>query len=485
MERMNRRGVIVTMKRFIVLVAFVAALCGTADIPDTPAGKRLAQFLAAFDAGDRDALVRFHSEGSALGPPAPRPEQFADMDLNFRKRTGGMDLKTIETKSAHEIVAVLKQRETDNYVRIRVSVETEPPHRVNDIVIGPGERPASEPPPARMTEADLIAAVKQRLAKLVAEDRFSGVVLVARNGKPVLEQAHGYADREKKIPNNLNTRFALGSMNKMMTAVAVAQLAQAGKIKFNDPVGKYLPGYPNQDVANKVTVHHLLTHTGGVGDIFGPQFRENKEKLRELKDYVALYGSRAPQFEPGAKFSYANYGFLLLGVIIENVSGKSYYDYVRDHVFKPAGMTQSGFFARDEDTPNRANGYTHSPQGLKDNRDTLPWRGTSAGGGYSTAGDLLKFAQALLSHKLLDVEHTSVVTTGKVDAMRAKYAYGVMEDTRDGVRQIGHGGGAPGMNADLVIMPDNGYVVVALANLDPPAAENVSRFAVARLPVSQ
>ena len=151
--------------------------------------------------------------------------------------------------------------------------------------------------------------------------------------------AYGLADREKKVANKLDTRFRIGSMNKMFTAVSILQLVQAGKIKLTDPLGKYITDYPNQDVATKVTIHHLLTHTGGTGDIFGPEFDAHRLELKTLNDYVALYGKRAPAFEPGSRWVYSNYGMVLLGVVVERVSGQSYYDYVAEHVYKPAGMT--------------------------------------------------------------------------------------------------------------------------------------------------
>src|SRR5690349_9914535 len=116
----------------------------------------------------------------------------------------------------------------------------------------------------------------------------------------------------------------MGSMNKMFTATAILQLVQAGKIKLDDPLGKYLPDYPNKDVATKVTIHHLLTHTGGTGDIFGPEYQAHRLELKTLQDYVKLYGSRGLAFEPGSKWEYSNYGFILLGVIIERISGVDY-----------------------------------------------------------------------------------------------------------------------------------------------------------------
>src|SRR4029079_2195034 len=136
-------------------------------------------------------------------------------------------------------------------------------------------------------------------------------------------------DREKKTPNTLKTRFRLGSMEKMFPAVATLQLVQNGKPDLNVSFGNQLTEYPNKGVASKVTIEQMLSHTGGTGDIFGPEFDKNRLELKTLLDYVKLYGNRGPEFQPGSQWKYSNYGFLLLGVIVEKVSGQSYYDYVR------------------------------------------------------------------------------------------------------------------------------------------------------------
>jgi len=168
------------------------------------------------------------------------------------------------------------------------------------------------------------------------------VWLWAKDGKAITSGARGKADREKGIDNTLNTRFRIGSMNKMFTAVATLQLVERGKLSLDDMIGKILPDYPNANVASKVKVRHLLSHTGGTGDIFGPEFEAHRLELKTLQDYVKLYGKRDLQFEPGTKWEYSNYGFLLLGVLIEKVSGKSYYDFVAENIYKVARMANSG-----------------------------------------------------------------------------------------------------------------------------------------------
>jgi len=335
----------------------------------------------------------------------------------------------------------------------------------------------------QLSETDLAAAVRAELGRRASSDSFSGAVLVAKQDRPIVSVAYGLADRERQLPNTVETRFRLGSMNKMFTAVATLTLVEAGKVALDDPLGKHLPDYPEPEVRSKVTLRHLLTHTGGTGDIFGPQFAEKRLALRTHADYLALYGARKLLFEPGNEWRYSNYGFVLLGAIIERVSGRGYYDYVRDHVYTPAGMTRTG--SEPEDTPvaERSVGYTklRTGQTWENNRDTLPYRGMAAGGGYSTTTDLLRFATALTSNRLLKAEHTASLTATTVAARGGSYGLGFMERNFDGGTAFGHGGGAPGMNGEL-LMFRSGYVVVVLANLDPPAATEVARFIAARLP---
>jgi CubicO group peptidase (beta-lactamase class C family) len=335
-----------------------------------------------------------------------------------------------------------------------------------------------------LTEPQLVAALREKVEADAASGRFSGAVLLARHGKVLFSTAKGMADREKQKPNTLETRFRMGSMNKMFTATAVLQLVQAGKVSLDAPVGRYLVDYPNKEVATKVTVHHLLTHTGGTGDIFGPEYEKHRLELRTLADYAKLYGQRPLRFEPGTRWEYSNYGFILAGLIVERASGQSYYDYVRDHIFKLAGMHATGAEPEEQAVPNRAVGYMRAPGGVQPNTSTLPWRGTSAGGGYTTVGDLLRFATALTSHTLLDPTHTALLTTGKVETGRGpsdKYAYGFIDGHEFGARSFGHGGGAPGMNGDLRIFPASGYVIAALVNADSGAGRTVQWIA-GRLP---
>jgi CubicO group peptidase (beta-lactamase class C family) len=450
-----------------------------------PASVRLFRaWLAAFNRGDRGRYATFLERNF----PSRADPNFLLSEMGFRELTGGFELRRVGRVSASRVSGWVQERDSDQFARfvMRVSAARRP--KILSLELVAISRPAAFPI-ARLTESEAIAGVEALLRRKAAQDRFSGAALVAKDGQVLFSGAYGQADRERGIANTLETRFRIGSMNKMFTAVATLQLVEAGKLGLDDHVGEHLRGYPNVDVASKVTVRHLLTHTGGTGDIFGLEFDRNILTLREHSDYVKLYGSRPPRFEPGSRFEYSNYGFVLLGAIIEAVSGESYYDYVRENVFLPAGMTSTDSLPESEDVPNRSIGYMRPYFGSGwrlPNTDLLPWRGTAAGGGYSTVGDLARFADALMSHELLSADSTQLLVTGKVTLFPGfKYAFG-FEDRRDndGNGSVGHGGGFPGMNGDLRIYPKSGYVVAVLANVDPPSAQRITDYLDPRLPTS-
>jgi D-alanyl-D-alanine carboxypeptidase len=355
-------------------------------------------------------------------------------------------------------------------------------------LIASTESPAPDSSPK--AQAAPVNEIQSYFDSLASENKFSGVLLVAKDGLTVASKAAGIANKESGAVIDLNTKFNLGSMNKMFTAVAIAQLAQAGKLSFTDTVGKHLPDYPNKEVAEKVTIHHLLTHTSGMGMYWNEKFMAQREKLLTVAAHLPLFADDPLLFPPGEKFQYSNSGFMLLGAIIEKVSGQDYYSYVQEHVYKPAGMTNTGFYEPGKDIANLAIGYSRmSPDGrrlaeARDNTSLREVRGGPAGGGYSTAPDLVKFHQALFSYKLLDKEHTGLITTGKVEGPRGmgRYGYGFGDNNADGKHSVGHNGGSPGIAANLEMFPETGYTAVALMNTDPPSMMPIAKAMRERIP---
>ena len=451
----------------------VAAAPPMPAVPDTPAGRVFASWLAAFNSADRAAIEAFDKSHRTEARPV-------EQTLGFREMTGGFTVVRVEKSEPSAISVLLQERASDTVARLDLTVTGDDPPKIVRAELMAVPRPADLAVP-RLSEADALAALTARADQLAAADQFSGAMLVARDGKPLLQKAWGLADREAKVPATVDTRFRLGSMNKMFTSVATLQLVEAGKLSLDDPIGKHLTEYPNRDVAARVTIRHLLTHTGGTGDIFGPEFEKNRLSLREHGDYLKLHGARGLAHEPGQQARYSNYGFVLLGALIEKVTGRSYYDHVQKAIFEPAGMTATASLAETDDVPGRARGYTKREGRWVSNAETLPWRGTAAGGGYSTVGDLFRFAQALESGKLLSKGMLAEATR----AQRQGYGFGFGVSGEGVLRSYGHGGGAPGMNGELRVFPELGYVLVALSNLDPPAASRLADFFTLRMPAAR
>lgn len=303
---------------------------------------------------------------------------------------------------------------------------------------------------------------------------FSGAALVAWDGEPLFRGAWGLASREWQVPNGVDTRFALGSINKSFTKIAIAQLAEAGKLSLDDTIADHLPDYPDPDAARKVTIRQLVSHTSGLGDIFTERyFGSSKLLYREPSDYFPIFAGEPLLFEPGEGRAYSNAGYMVLGAIIAAVSGRSYSEYVQESIFEPAGMTEIGFFARDEIHPRVAVGYTrrspHADGELRNNLLMLSVRGSSAGNAYATVDDMLRFDEAVREHALLPPEWTHWYfggdEPGDQDPPRTS-----RERAMSG---IGIAGGAPGVSA--VVESDGRLTLIVLSNEDEPGAEDVAR----------
>lgn len=468
-------------------IAAQAPAKGAVTLPETPAGRKMAAFLAAFNTGDAAAVRKFIAENYAASTLAQRPVDVRiRFFVDFYSDTRGFDVRRVLASDERQIRILVQDRLVGDWRQLGLDLEPEAPHGMLGLMIQPAHAPADTRPPGKLTDADFASEMDDYVKKLVKADRFSGTVLVSRNGQTIFQGAWGLASKAWKQPNRLDTKFNLGSMNKMVTAVAVAQLAEQGKLSFDDKVGKFLTDYPNADVREKVTLHHLLTHTSGVPDYFNEKYDAGaKERFRTVPDFVDLFKNEPLRFEPGSQWRYSNGNFMLLGAIVEKVAGQNYFDYVREHIYKPAGMTNTDAYEMDHDTPNLAIGYTRNCPGSAtpgercNNLYLHVVKGGPAGGGFSTVEDLVKFAEALGGNKLLSAKYAEIVTTGKVspnpDEPEEKYAYGFLERRDSGTRVVGHGGGFDGINGNLdIYMDGSGWVVAVLSNYDPPAAQRVA-----------
>jgi D-alanyl-D-alanine carboxypeptidase len=297
-------------------------------------------------------------------------------------------------------------------------------------------------------------------------DSFSGAVLVARNGAVVVRGAYGLADRDRRVANTADTRFNLGSVDKLITRIAIWQLVAARKLQLDVPIGTYLPDYPNGDVRERVTARQLYQMSSGVGDFFNDEFRRRHASIKSVDDYLSLFVNDPLQFQPGTGRLYSNGGYIILGKLIERLAGKSYYDYVLERITGPARMSNTRHYFTNERVSNRARGYTRMNGPLSDNAESLAGRGSPAGGGYSTVDDFLALDAALRGGTLLpETFADSILPPG--------FRSGNGEP-------VNYGGGGPGTNTQYVAFAD-GTTIIVFANADPPAATIVAREVAALL----
>ncbi len=457
--------------RLLAILPLALALrANAAPGSETPALHVFKQWLDAFNSGDSARITAFWQKYARSDA-----DQHAAGDLRLRSMTQGMTIYRVEQDTDTHVVVLMKENR-GVFSESTLDLASVNPPVIAGMMGHPVTPPEGSAKPAA-NDDQLADRVQQHVAATSGPDAFSGAVLIAHDGKIVLDHAWGLADEANHAANTVDTQFCLGSMNKMFTAVAILQLVGQGKLALDKPIVTYWPDYPNHDLASRVTLRELLSHTGGTGDIFTPEYEAHRQETRTLADYVKLFGNRPVAFEPGTRSEYSNYGFILLGRIIELVSGEPYQNYVQQHIYQPAGMTHTDSRPETEHVPARAIGYTRDKNGLTPNEGWMPWSGTSAGGGYSTVRDLLLFAEALQSGKLLAPELLREAT--QPGPMHPDYGLGFYVLPNGA---YGHGGGAPGINGELHILPHNGYVLVALANRDPRMASDMVDFMTSILP---
>lgn len=324
---------------------------------------------------------------------------------------------------------------------------------------------------------DHAAKIQEVLTLANKYRQFNGSALVAENGKVIYKGAFGMANMEWNIPNTPETTFRLGSITKQFTATLTLQLVEQGKIKLDGKISDYLPDY-RKDIGEKVTIHHLLTHTSGIPSYTGlPNFFENVSRNPyKVADFVKQYASGNLEFEPGTKFAYNNSGYFLLGAIIEQVTGKPYEQVLREKILDPAGMKNTGYDHHGTLIPKRASGYSNTPDGYTNAAYldmSIPY---AAGSMYSTVEDLFLWDQALYTDKLLSAQSKELMFKPFLD----DYAYGwvvsnaAFKQNDQPVQIIRHGGGINGFATLLVRLVSQKHFIVVLDNTGSPALDRLT-----------
>jgi len=322
---------------------------------------------------------------------------------------------------------------------------------------------------ATLCAAQDIARMDQVVQSYVNNQSFMGSVLVARGSQVLLSKGYGSADLEWNIPNSPATKFRLGSITKQFTAASILLLEQRGKLNIHDPVKKYLPDAPA--AWDKITIFNLLTHTSGIPSFTSfPDYAKLEPFPTTAEQLVARFKDKPLDFAPGEKWSYSNSGYVLLGYLIENITGGSYEKFVTENIFAPLGMKDSGYDSNSAVIMHRATGYVHGSKGLENAGFIHMSVPHAAGALYSTTEDLLKWEQGLFGGKLLSAASLEKMTTPFKD----NYAFGLQVETKGGHKVIEHGGGIEGFNTELAYYPEDKLTVVALANVNGQAVGDIA-----------
>jgi CubicO group peptidase (beta-lactamase class C family) len=458
---------------FLVAALAVSARAADFNWPATDlAGHARAYFdmLKADDAGARTFFTE-HMAASALAE--------VSIDARMERRrgmlagTGGLTpLEVVDVNRSS--MSVRCQAGNGDEVTAEFQAEEDAPHKLIGVrlMAGPPGEMGGPPGPAGppLTDRDAADQMRATLDQKASAGQFSGVALLARGDATLLSNAWGLADRDKKTPMTTDTRLNLGSIGKLFTRTAVAQLAAAGKLSLDDKLSKYLPDFPHAD---SITLDMLARHRSGVGDFFNDAYDAmDKSKLRHNRDYLALIRDQPLWFAPGTSERYSNGGYALLGEVIAKASGEDYYDYLAKHVFTPAGMKSTGYPIEGDGSPKVARGYTNHDGGdARDNQGTRPARGSAAGGGYSTAADLLKFDHALLGAKLCTPAWSGWVTGGTRPDLTANAGGPPGAPGDAGSGGFGFAGGAPGIASEWLREGD--VTLIVLTNRDPEVTKAV------------
>ncbi len=444
-------------------------------LPEGRMGERVQSLLQTLNSGSPDRIRRFLGEDcdESFRNIAPT-DRHIGVFLRVLRDTGGVDfhgVRNYKPERKGETVVIVKDRNYGSWRAVVLRFTGAPAFLIAGLNFNDARTPSDvrEPPLSRGAARHEIEALVNRL---VEKRVLSGAVLVAQGEEVLLTKAAGEAEKRFHVLNNVDTKFNLGSMNKMFTSTAIVRLAEQGKLSFEDRISKYIDeSWLPREVTDKITIRHLLTHSSGLGSYFNAEYeKSSRELFRKLDDYKPLIRSDRPAFTPGERFQYSNTGMFLLGVIIEKVTQEDYFDHIRKVIYEPAGMTNSDCYEMDYPVENLAIGYSpdwKSPYGWQNNYYKHVIKGGPAGGGFSTVRDLHRFAIALLAGKYVSQDSLKTMWT---DSFGANYGFGFSITNGPEGRVVGHSGGFSGINSQLDIYLDSGFVVAVMSNIDMGAS---------------
>jgi CubicO group peptidase (beta-lactamase class C family) len=470
-------------------MVFLLAGCGGAlqpRAPDPEYGQFVAkQFEAAFNGGwsEMDRFERDHWVEPALGSTDQRQGRY----MTRQRSMGRIHIQRAELE--RDQMVALGQTEFGDWMKC-FFVFGDGGHRLLDVRFLQAAAPESERGP--QSEQEYTSNLDGFLGRFAREGGFSGAVLVARRGEVIFEKAYGDARRDPPTPNQVTTRFNIASVDKIFTATLVFELIEEHKLALEGKICDYLPNYPLKE-ACPITIDQLLSHTSGLPDVINPRLIRAVDRFKTPQDYIDTFGKDPLNFRPGKRWSYTNFGYAVLGRIVESIEGKPFADVMTARIYVKAGMKDSMRVAGDAPDvavpyasmlPDGNGNLEYGPE--RDARPFLPLPAPFCCS-FTTVRDLYSFSQALMAGRLVSQKSLELMVktnrAGPGDIVD-HYGYGVITDLIDGVPYFGHDGGVWGVNAAFRMTPEHDVVIV-LSNVSPGAGQRAAMRAadlLARLP---
>lgn len=454
------------------------------QLASSPSGSNLISFIRLLNGGEKIEKADVERLFSRKIIKKNGLKRLRNLMLDIRETDGQLQLYDADRVEMFRYETILWGMKQQEWLAMNLDFEEDQPYKIDGLSLRNVDQKAQASEPMISPEKVLTFQAREkefashtdviRETKKIAkayEDMgwFSGVILLAKDGKPFFEQAYGMANMEKGIPNTMQTKFRIGSINKSYTSTLILQMAEQGILSVHDKLSKFDLGFPNS-IANKIELRHILTHSAGFSDIFIPEYLNNIRAYKDINDILPLLRDEPLIFEPGTDQEYSNYGYIVLGAILEKVSGKSFKELLETNILDRLG-TSTTHYDIAENIEGEANSYRFTVDGKKVDHTSKLEYCTPDGGMYATAADVLQYYQTWF--------YTEKLLKNETKAFRGSGFQTQKDNWKDIIRDsggaIGEAGGGPGVSAVIEMLLRDNYSVVVLANTDGMVTEQIAR----------
>lgn len=437
----------------------------------TDSATRLEVVRAAFAPG----AIQERSEGSLIAQLERLAATWGPLEFHHAEVT---TMRTGESVR-HALHVFARSGKDGRWRDFQLELAPEPPHRLSRLLFVADVAEPVYLPNGEIRDRSTLEWLHGYVDRLEADEDLSGAILIAAGDSILFERYFGHADSARTAPCSRQTRFNLGSGNKMFTALSIALLVAEGRLGFETTLDRYFADHPDPDWARRATVGHLLSHTSGAAEYWTAETADELRTLSTMREIKDLIWRAGVDFAPGEGCRYSNSNYVLAGLIVEAVSGQDYHDFVRERVYAPCGLTDTDTFVMDGSVPHLAMPLTGEPGAWRPAAHGR--RGSAAGGGFSTPRDVLRYSRALVRGEIVTPGMLTEMTRSHTDSIAAcdlEAGFGfLLEKSAGGVRSFGHGGIARGVNFEYRYYPALDITLVVFSNQDNGAFDSLRETA--------